>query len=118
MTLTLFIFIGIVLFILLMLFLTYKVNKTDRRKQPFTFSLVALGLIVLNWILFLTNTYVMLPHKISEIIFTPIWFIVSIVGFIAGLKEFRNNLVLALLIVSVSVISSIIGFLSILIGSM
>ncbi|MCC5910814.1 MAG: hypothetical protein JJT76_10295 [Clostridiaceae bacterium] len=118
MGLTLLIFIGIVILILLKLLAILKVDKKDTQNKPFDLSLIALGSLVLNWTLYLTEFYVALPHKISEAIFVPVWFAVCILGFVASYREFWNNRILAILIGGLSAISSIIGLLLLAIGRM
>ncbi|MGO1470721.1 MAG: hypothetical protein ACTHW2_11920 [Tissierella sp.] len=117
MGLTTFIFAGIVLFIILLI-LVYKTNKEKYKEKPFKSSFVALALIVLNWILFLSDFYVYLPEKIGDMIFTPIWVLVSIIGIISSFREYKNNLFFSLLILVLSVISIIMIMLTLLIGSM
>lgn len=118
MGLTSLVFIGVVCVMLLMVLFISKADKKDVQKKPHPLSLLGLGSIVLNWVLYLTGFYAMLPHEISDIIFMPIWFIVCIVGIVVALKEFGNNLVFAVLNGGLSVISFIIGILLLIIGSM
>ena len=118
MGLTSLVFIGIAFAILFMLLLIFKADKKDVQKKPHLLSLLALGLIILNWVLCLTGFYAILPQEVSEVVFLPIWFIVCIIGIIAAFRECSNNLVFAVLNAGLSVISFIIGILLLLIGSM
>lgn len=118
MGLTSFIFIGIAFVIPLMLLFLFKGNVKYRRKKPYLISLLALGIIILNWMLYLTSFYAVLPPEVSEAVFMPIWFIICIFVIISAFREYGNNFVIAILNAGLSVISLIIGFLLFLIGSM
>lgn len=118
MNFTVFIGIGIVLVILVMSLLIFKADKKYIRKKPCLLSLIALGLITLNWVLYLIGFYVMIPEKVSDLIFIPIWFLVCAFSLIAASKGFRNNYILSVLNGGLSIISSIFGVLLLIIGSM
>lgn len=79
-----------------MIFLILSINKRGVNTKPNLFSLVALSLIILNWIiylaaLYLTDSYIIIPGKIGDFIFIPLWFIVSIIALLAAYKESKNN---------------------------
>lgn len=100
-----------------------KANKKNVNTKPNLFSLVALSLIILNWVIYLTTLYLMdyyiiIPGKIGDFIFTPLWFIVSIIGLVAAYKEFRNNNIFAVVISGLSIINGIVGMLLWGIGNM
>lgn len=118
MGLTSFVFIAIVFIVGLMGLLIFKADKKEVQKRPNLLSLIVLGLLVLNWVLYFASFYVVLPQGISEVIFMPIWFILCIAGIVVGLREFRNNYIFAVLSGGLSVISSIFGILLLIIGSM
>ena len=63
-----------------MVFLIIKANKSNVNNKPNLFSLLALALIILNWIiylsaLYLTDSYIIIPGKAGNLVFIPIWFI-------------------------------------------
>ncbi|MEW9501107.1 hypothetical protein [Jeotgalibacillus marinus] len=91
-------------------FYTLRMYKNSKN-IPLTYSssFIAMGLLTLNWLLFLTNFYSKLPVNLSEVIFLPIWFSVSILGLITSLFELRNNRLFALLPGIISFISFLIG---------
>lgn len=108
--------IGIGIIVISMIFLILKVNKKNVNNKPYLLSLVALSLIILNWaiyliVLYLTDYYIVIPGRVGNFIFTPIWFIVSIIGLIAAYKEFKNNRIFAVIICGLAIINSIVGML-------
>jgi len=96
----------------------FQAVQRPNRQKPSLFSLSALGLLVLNLILFLTDSYGRLPLKISEIIVFPFWFLICLLGAIAAWKEIKNNQIFAALNGGLAAITFIVGLLLLLIGSM
>ena len=97
-----------------MIFLVIKSNKSNVNSKPKLFSLVALGLIILNWViylvaLYLTDSYIIIPGKFGDFIFIPIWFIVSIIGLLAAYKESRNNKSFSVVVSGLTIINAIVG---------
>ena len=110
--------IGIVIGVIVisMIFLIIKANKSNVNNKPNLFSLLALGLIILNWIiylaaLYLTDSYIIIPGKIGDFIFIPSWFIVSIIGLLAAYKESRNNKSFSVVVSGLAIINAIVGML-------
>ncbi len=111
-------YVGIVIGVIVisMIFLIIKANKSNVDNKPNLFSLVALGLIILNWIiylvaLYLTDSYIIIPGKIGDFIFIPSWFIVSIIGLLAAYKESRNNKSFSVVVSGLAIINAIVGML-------
>ncbi|HZK32895.1 MAG TPA: hypothetical protein VFC60_00210 [Tissierellaceae bacterium] len=111
-------YVGIVIGVIVisMIFLIIKANKSNVNNKPNLFSLVALGLIILNWIiylvaLYLTDSYIIIPGKIGDFIFIPSWFIVSIIGLLAAYKESRNNKSFSVVVSGLAIINAIVGML-------
>ena len=109
-------YVGIVIGVIVisMIFLIIKANKSNVNNKPNLFSLVALGLIILNWIiylvaLYLTDSYIIIPGKIGDFIFIPSWFIVSIIGLLAAYKESRNNKSFSVVVFGLAIINAIVG---------
>ena len=109
-------FVGIVIGVIVisMIFLIIKANKSNVHNKPKFFSLLALGLIILNWViylvaLYLTDSYIIIAGKIGDFIFIPIWFIVSIIGLLAAYKEFRNNKSFSVVVSGLAIINAIVG---------
>lgn len=113
-----YVFLIVIVFIIAIFLFKLRSDKSLYKKKPLSFSIIALCLIVLNWILYLSSFYASIPDKVSDIIFLPIWLLVFIIGIIATLKEYKNNLFIALLTCGVSIISLMIGGLAFLVGSM
>ena len=111
-------YVGIVIGVIVisMIFLIIKANKSNVNNKPNLFSLLALGLIILNWIiylvaLYLTDSYIIIPGKIGDFIFIPSWFIVSIIGLLAAYKESRNNKSFSVVVSGLAIINAIVGML-------
>lgn len=81
-------------------------------------SVLALSLIILHWILFLVDFYVVIPEGIGDLIILPVWLIVSIISFIAAYREFRNSRAFAVINGGLAIISFATGMLSWGIGNM
>ena len=108
--------IGVIIISMIFFILGIKTNKRNVNNKPYSLSFLALSLIILNWVvylavLYLTDFYIVIPGKLGDFIFTPIWFIVSIIGFVAAYKEFRNNRIFAVLVSGLAIINSIVGML-------
>ena len=111
-------YVGIVIGVIVisMIFLIIKANKSSVDNKPKFFSLVALGLIILNWViylaaLYLIDSYIIIPGKIGDFIFIPSWFIVSIIGLLAAYKESRNNKSFSVVVSGLAIINAIVGML-------
>ena len=106
----------IVIIVISVIYLILKTHKTNVNTKPNLFSLLALSFIILNWVIYLTtlylmDSYIIIPGKMGDFIFTPLWFIVTLIGLIAAYKEFRNNISFAVVISGLSIINGIVGML-------
>lgn len=118
-------FVGVVIGIIVagMIFLILSANKRSVNAKPNLFLLIAFSLIILNWVvylaaLYLTDSYIIIPGRIGDFIFTPLWFIVSIIGLVAAYKEFRNNRSFAVVVSGLAIINGIVGLILWGIGNM
>lgn len=118
MSLTLLLLIFIIIPFLSALTLIYiTVKKGTFLKRPYLQSFIVCTLFFTNWILYLTNFYSLLPEKVSQFIFLPIWFFLCVLGFIVFWREWRNNRVFSICIGFLSFISFLFGlFLLVLSG--
>ncbi|MFA2563935.1 hypothetical protein [Bacillus wiedmannii] len=118
MTLTLLLlFFIFITFILALTIIFTTVKKGEFFKRPHLQSIIVCILFFTNWILYLTTFYGLLPEKVSEFIFLPIWFFLCILGFIVFWREWRNNRVFSICIGFLSFISFLFGlFLLVLSG--
>lgn len=96
-----------------MIFFIYKTNKGNIKDKPFLLSSISLSLFILNWVvylsvLYLTDYYIVIPGKIGNFVFMPIWFIISFIGLIASYREFRNNRTVAIVVGGIAIINSIV----------
>ncbi|MGN4611076.1 hypothetical protein ACTFOZ_01140 [Bacillus cereus group sp. MYBK71-2] len=109
-TLLLLIFMLIAFFLALtIIFVTVK--KGEFSKRPYLQSIIV-------WILYLSTFYALLPEKISEFLFLPIWFFLCILGFITFWREWRNNRVFSICIGFLSFISFLFGLLLLVLSGM
>lgn len=113
-------YIGILvaLILIVMITLTFKSNEKYSNNKPSLLSLVAFSLIILNWVLYLFDFYAIMPENIGDLIFLPVWIIVSIIGLIAAYKEFRNNRIFSVINGGLAIISIIMALLATAIGNM
>ncbi|KAA0761250.1 hypothetical protein [Bacillus sp. SH5-2] len=115
-TLLLLIFI-IILFISALTLIFITIKKGAFLNRPYLQSIVVCILFFTNWILYLSTFYALLPEKISEFIFLPIWFSLCVLGCIVFGREWRNNRVFSICIGFLSFISFLFGmFLLVLSG--
>ncbi|KAB2396604.1 MULTISPECIES: hypothetical protein [Bacillus] len=116
-TLLLLIFIFIAFFsVLTIIFVTVK--KGEFSKRPYLQSIIVCLLFFTNWILYVTTFYSLLPEKISEFIFLPIWFFLCILGFITFWREWGNNRVFSICICFLSLTSFLFGLLLLVLSGM
>lgn len=109
-------YVGIVIAIVLVsvVFLVARENKNNVNSKPNLFSLLAVGIIIGNWFLyllglFLTDSYIIIPGTIGNYLFIPLWFVASIIGFLAASKEYRNNKRISVLVSGLAIINLIVG---------
>lgn len=53
-------------------------KDSAKRKKIHKISWAIFGLLVLNWLLFLTDSYSLMPANITDLIFTPVWITLSV----------------------------------------
>ncbi|HDR7513161.1 hypothetical protein [Bacillus mobilis] len=116
-TLLLLLFIFIAFFAALtIIFITVK--KGEFFKRPYLQSIIVCILFFINWILYFTTFYTLLPEKVSEFIFLPIWFFLCLLGCIVFWREWRNNRVFSICIGFLSFISFLFGLLLLVLSGM
>ncbi|WP_448163372.1 hypothetical protein [Bacillus mobilis] len=116
-TLLLLLFIFIAFFAALTI-IVITVKKGEFSKRPHLQSIIVCILFFTNWILYVTTFYTLLPEKVSEFIFLPIWFFLCILGFIVIWREWRNNRVFSICIGFLSFISFLFGLLLLVLSGM
>lgn len=67
------------------------VKKQPRRVSPYRGSALSLSAIIINWLLFLIDFYVLLPVGVADFLFTFVWVVLILAAGFFSLKEFRNN---------------------------
>ncbi|WHY30800.1 hypothetical protein [Bacillus wiedmannii] len=115
------------LLLLLFIFLTFisaltiifvTIKKGEFFKRPYLQSIIVCILFFTNWILYVTTFYGLLPEKVSEFIFLPIWFFLCILGCIVFWHEWRNNRVFSICIGFLSCISFLFGLFLLVLSEM
>ncbi|HDR7352774.1 hypothetical protein [Bacillus wiedmannii] len=116
-TLLLLIFI-IIAFISALTLIFITVKNESFFKRPYSQSIIVCILFFTNWVLYVTTFYSLIPKKMSEFIFLPIWFFLCILGFIVFWREWRNNRVFSICIGFLSFISFLFGLLLLVLSEM
>ncbi|MBE5105261.1 hypothetical protein IGI01_08150 [Bacillus thuringiensis] len=119
MSLTLLLLIFIIIpFISALTIIFITIKKGSVLKRPYLQSFIVCALFFANWILYVTNFYSLLPDKLNQFIFLPIWFFLCILGFIVFIREWRNNRVFSISIGFLSFISFLFGLLLFVLSGM
>lgn len=119
MTLTLLLLIFILIsFISALTIIFITVKKGIFFNRLYLQSIIVCILFFTNWILYVTTFYSLLPEKVSEFIFLPIWFFLCILGFITFWREWGNNRVFSIWIGFLSLTSFLFGLLLLVISGM
>ncbi len=102
-----FILLVFFLFIILLgVIITYRMRtKNDSAGLPYKWTYVLGSLLLLNWLLFFAGFYAAIPLHVADKIFTPIWLMLSTLGLITAIIEFRRKKVIAVPIACLSIIS-------------
>ncbi|UOQ92215.1 hypothetical protein MUO14_17235 [Halobacillus shinanisalinarum] len=88
------------------------VKRNEKGPAPRKFSYGILGLLVINWLLFLTGSYALLPTNIADLIFIPVWLVLCVAGVIVAAYEFKNNKGFAIPVAGLTTISFLFSFLA------
>ena len=88
------------------------VKRNEKGPAPRKVSYGILGLLVLNWLLFLTGSYTLLPTNIADLIFIPVWFVLCAAGVFVVAFEYKNNKGFALPVAGLTTISFLFSFLA------
>jgi len=104
MTIFLTIFATIILAMIIIPVFIFLINK---RKEPraHNSSYVIMGLFIVQWILFLTDFYTLLPVAISTVLFDMVWVLLCVAGVIGVIREMRNRMILAIPLAGFTLIS-------------
>ncbi|MFG6116881.1 hypothetical protein ACGTN9_17145 [Halobacillus sp. MO56] len=84
-----------ILIIIIIIFPVLLVKRYGRGASPYKWSYVIYGLLIVNWILYISGFYVLLPVSVADSIFIPIWFVLCALGTIFTVLEFKNNIAFA-----------------------
>src|SRR5699024_1244235 len=109
---------GIVVLLMFVVPAVLSDKYSEEDKKPYEISWAILVILVFNWLLFLSNSYSLMPDSISDFIFTPLWVILSVAGIIVVAYEFRKNKEFAVSMLDLTTISLLFTVLSYGIGEM
>jgi hypothetical protein len=111
-------------FILIIFFVSITILAIKMRKRPsstgrpYKCSYVICILLVLNWLLYFAGFYTILPLQIADIMFTPIWLILSFLGLLIAFIEYKRSMGIAVPIAWLSIISLVFSLVLYGIGKM
>lgn len=110
----------VLLIFLVMICIPAILAMTRSKNEPklYSWTLTAIILLTLNWILYITGFYTLLPVQLAELIFVPVWTVLVIFGTVAGLFELRNNKLIAISVLGLTLISFLFSSFLYFIGSM
>lgn len=110
--------IGVILLLMFIVPAVMSDKNSEEGKKACKISWAILGLLVLNWMLFLTDSYSLMPDNISNSIFTPVWIILSVAGIVAVIYEYKKNKGFAVSLAGLTTMSLLFTVLTYGIGEM
>ncbi|MFK3959951.1 hypothetical protein [Pseudalkalibacillus hwajinpoensis] len=66
-------------------------RKNEKGNPPRNISYVIVGLLGLHWVFFLWGGYALLPVKMADALFMPVWVVLCVLGLLIAIYEFKNN---------------------------
>ncbi|WP_062051102.1 hypothetical protein [Bacillus sp. JCM 19034] len=94
------------------------IRKNDKGKRPYKVSYVVVGLLIFQWVYFLTGGYTLLPVNIANSLFVPIWLVLCVGSAITAIVEFKNNKFFSIPVGGLTIISFLFSVLAYGIGEM
>ncbi|MFD2925290.1 hypothetical protein [Halobacillus naozhouensis] len=99
------VFVGVIALFMFVIPTFLVVKRNGKGPTPLKISYGILGLLVINWLFFLTGAYSLLPVNVADLIFVPVWLVLCLIGVIAAVNEFRNNKAFAIPVAGLTTIS-------------
>ncbi|MFD2762414.1 hypothetical protein [Lentibacillus juripiscarius] len=115
------IFLVIVGVIVLSMFIVpaiVAIRKSEKGKRPFKISYVVVGLLIFQWVFFLTSGYTLLPVNVADALFIPVWLVLCLGGATTAIIEFKNNKNFSIPVGGLTIISFLFSVLAYGIGEM
>lgn len=115
------IFLVIVSVIVLAMFIVpaiIAIRKGEKGERPYKITYVVVGLLIFQWMFFLTGGYTLLPVNVADALFVPIWLVLCIGSAITAIVEFKNNKFISIPVVGLTIISFLFSVLAYGIGEM
>lgn len=94
------------------------IRKNEKVKRPFKVSYIVVGLLIFQWVFFLTSGYTLLPVNVADALFIPVWLVLCIAGAITTIIEFKNNKIFSVPVGGLTIISFLFSVLAYGIGEM
>ncbi len=101
-------FIGAVL-VIAFIFPLLMIRKYGKGSPFYKQSYCIFGLLILNWLFYMTGFYTLLPVNVADLIFLPIWFSICALGILFTMLEFQNNKAFAVLLAGFTFVSLVFG---------
>jgi len=79
--------------------------KKGTEPRAYKSSYIIMVFFVVQWLLFLTDFYALLPVAISTILFDGVWILLCIAGVIGVIREMKNRMILAIPLAGFTLIS-------------
>ncbi|GAB1773934.1 hypothetical protein ACNHOZ_25725 [Priestia sp. D51] len=112
-------FIGLVMLFVLFLMLVFVVVGVlfYRRNTQNTPSLLGIGVLLLQ-LLLIVLFFTEITAKFNELFFDILWWTIVVSGLIVGIRKFKNNVILSMLNIFISLLLAIFMLLLLFITSM
>lgn len=112
-------FISLVMLFVLFLMLVFVVFGVlfYRRNTQNTPSLLGIGVLLLQ-LLLIVLFFTEITAKFNELLFDILWWTIVVFGLIVGIRKFKNNVILSILNIFISLVLAIFMLLLLFITSM
>ncbi|MGF7088889.1 tryptophan-rich sensory protein [Kroppenstedtia sanguinis] len=94
------------------------IRKSEKGKRPYKISYVVVGLLIFQWVFFLTGGYALLPVNVADALFVPVWLVLCVGSAITAIVEFKNNKFFSIPVGGLTIISFLFSILIYGIGEM
>ncbi|MGM8365179.1 hypothetical protein ACLIBG_06815 [Virgibacillus sp. W0181] len=81
------------------------IKNSGKGKRPYKISYAVVGLLIFQWVFFLTGGYTLLPANVADAWFVPIWLVLSVGSAITAIVEFKNNKIFSIPVGGLTIIS-------------
>lgn len=110
--------VGVIVLTMFIVPVIIAIRKSEKGKRPYKISYVVVGLLIFQWVFFLTGGYILLPDDVADALFVPIWLVLCAGGAIIAIVEFKNNRIFSIPVGGLTIISFLFSILAYGIGQM